>query len=377
MHVHYATVFNSRNIHLWSGLGYYIGKMLEDSGNTVEYLNDLTIANPFVTKLKFHLSKRFLGKTYSPNFEMKVAFEYARLIEERVPKGSLIFSPNTIILSHLDKSYKKVLFTDSTFQRLLNFYPAFTNISQEQTEHAQAIERIALQSCDLLIYSSKWAADSAINDYGADPEKIAIVAFGANLDVRISQKELLPLINRRVKRKEIHLVLAGISWFRKGGDYAMEVMKYLHEAGIEAVLHLVGPRKIPSISTCKIVNHGFISKSTIEGQQRLAKIFKESDFLLLPSRADCTPVVVCEANSFGLPCLISDVGGNNNVVSAGVNGMLFDFTKGPEECCKFISSMKKSPDDYLRLCQNSYNRFVTELNWQNSGKKISALLKSL
>ena len=38
MLVNYATVFDARNIHYWSGLGYYLGKMLEQQGHSVNYL---------------------------------------------------------------------------------------------------------------------------------------------------------------------------------------------------------------------------------------------------------------------------------------------------------------------------------------------------
>ena len=378
MLVHYATVFDAKNIHTWSGLGYYIGKALENEGHTVQYLNDLQIKNQSLHKLKTHVLKKIFGKTYSPNFSPKVADQYAALIEQRVPKGSIILSPNTVILCNLNNSYKKVLFTDATFQRLLNFYPAFTKIGSKQIKQAQDIERKALQQCDLIIYSSQWAAESAIEHYNVNPSKIAIIPFGANIDFRISHGELLPMVERRLKRKEIHLVLIGVAWFRKGGEYAMEVLKSLNEAGIETKLHLVGFRKLPSALIMKnVINHGYISKSTAEGQRRIVDILKESNFLLLPSRADCTPVAVSEANSFGVPCLTSNVGGNHRIVSNEINGRIFDFTKGSKECCDYIISLKKQPEQYMQLCNNSYNRFLSELNWDLSGKKITELLNTL
>ena len=125
MHVYYATVFDSKNIHYWSGLGYYIGKMLEKEGLTVEYLNDFPIKNKVVHKLKKRLLKNIFNEGYSLNFTESVSQQYARIIEETVPKGSIIFSPNTVILANLDNSYHKVLFTDATFELLWNFYPAF------------------------------------------------------------------------------------------------------------------------------------------------------------------------------------------------------------------------------------------------------------
>lgn len=378
MFVNYATVFDARNIHLWSGLGYYMGKMLEEQGHDVEYLNNLQISNKLVHKFVKHFMRKILSKTYSPNFSISVAKEYSTLIQKNLPPGSLIFSPNSIILSHLPAHYKKVLYTDATFERLLNFYPAFTNIPSNLIKQAHFIERQALQQCDLLIYSSQWAADSAINYYGVDPSKIAIVPFGANIDLKVTGSDIPAIINNRVQKKEVHLLLIAVAWYRKGGDYAIEVVKKLNEMGIEAKLHIVGIRKLPpDLDMTYVIDHGYISKASTEGQKYIVKLLKEVDFLLLPSRADCTPVAVSEANSFGLPCLLSNVGGNHSIIETDKNGSLFDFTKGPEECCDYIKSYISVPEKYRALCFSSYDKYSAELNWQASGKKISQLLFSL
>ena len=378
MLVNYATVFNARNIHLWSGLGYYMGKMLEEQGHDVNYLNNLQISNKVVHEFVKHFMRRILSKTYSPNFSISVAKEYAALIQKNLAPGSLIFSPNAIILSHLPAHYKKVLYTDATFERLLNFYPAFTNIPSNFIKQAHCIERQALQQCDLLIYSSQWAADSAINYYGADPSKIAIVPFGANIDLKVTKSEIPALINNRLQKKEVHLLLIAVAWYRKGGDHALEVVKKLNEMGIKAKLHIVGLRKLPpDLDMSNVIDHGYISKASTEGQKYIVKLLKEVDFLLLPSRADCTPVAVSEANSFALPCLLSNVGGNHSIIETNRNGSLFDFSKGPEECCDYIKSYISVPEKYRALCFSSYDKYSSELNWQASGKKISQLLFSL
>ena len=377
MLVNYATVFDARNIHYWSGLGYYLGKMLEQQGHSVNYLNDLQLKNHFIYKLKARLFRQVLDRTYSPNFDTRVAEQYAEMVGKRVPPGGLILSPNTVILSKLNSGFKKVLFTDATFNRLHNFYPAFSNIQPRHVQQAQEIERKALQHCDLLIYTSKWAAESATKHYGADPSKIAIVPFGPNIDLRLNDNDVEEVIVRRAARKEIHLILIGVAWYRKGSDYALEVIDYLLKKGYDAKLHLVGLRNPPSKLHGHVINHGFISKKTIQGQQKIVEILKNGDFLLLPSRADCTPVAVSEANAFALPCLLSNVGGNACVVSNNRNGHLFDFTKGPQECGDYIISMKNDAAAYHRLCIGAFETFKEELNWETSGRKVTELLKSL
>lgn len=51
-----------------------------------------------------------------------------------------------------------------------------------------------LAKASKLIYPSKWAANSAIFDYGVEPEKTEIIPFGANLDT-------VPLIDKVLSKK--------------------------------------------------------------------------------------------------------------------------------------------------------------------------------
>ncbi|HHA4508599.1 TPA: glycosyltransferase, partial [Escherichia coli] len=43
-----------------------------------------------------------------------------------------------------------------------------------------------------------------------------------------------------------------------------------------------------------------------------------------PSRWEGMPLAILEAQATGLPCIVSDIPGNNNLVKDGVNGYLFE-----------------------------------------------------
>jgi glycosyltransferase involved in cell wall biosynthesis len=68
---------------------------------------------------------------------------------------------------------------------------------------------------------------------------------------------------------------------------------------------------------------GFIPKNTKTGQALLESLLADAHFLVLPTRADCVPVVIAEANSVGLPVVTSNVGGIPTVVRTDVNGAMF------------------------------------------------------
>ncbi len=107
----------------------------------------------------------------------------------------------------------------------------------------------------------------------------------------------------------------GVDWHRKGGDIAYAVAKRLNQIGLPTELTVVGCQPLINEPIPKFVKSlGFIKKSAPEGKERLNRLIIESHFLILPSLADCTPMVFPEANSLGVPCLSTKVGGIPSII---------------------------------------------------------------
>ena len=81
---------------------------------------------------------------------------------------------------------------------------------------------------------------------------------------------------------------------------------------------------------------GFIPKSTSEGKKKIYQLIADSHFLILPSIADCTPIVFSEANSLGVPCISRRVGGIPTIIKDDLNGKLFDRDSDPFQYCEYI-----------------------------------------
>ena len=77
----------------------------------------------------------------------------------------------------------------------------------------------------------------------------------------------------------------------------------------------------------------------------VADFYRLADCLLLTSLNEVTPMVICEAFSYGLPVLSTNIAGIKEMVSDGVEGYLF----APGDNAKAIASMDKLvKDDALR-----------------------------
>jgi glycosyltransferase involved in cell wall biosynthesis len=234
-----------------------------------------------------------------------------------------------------------------------------------------------LDRCSLAIYSSEWAAQTAMNYYKVDKSKVKVVPYGANIECHRDYDEIKKIINYRTSNK-CKLLFLGVDWLRKGGDIAFKVAKELNKSGLETELTYVGCQPIIEEPLPEFVETpGFISKSTKEGMDKLNSLLNESHFLILPSRADCTPMVLNEANSFGLPCLTTNVGGMPTIIRDGLNGKMFSKDANISEYCTYISYLFSNYDQYKELAISSFNEYMTRLNWSVSGAKVKKLLMEI
>jgi glycosyltransferase involved in cell wall biosynthesis len=109
----------------------------------------------------------------------------------------------------------------------------------------------------------------------------------------------------------------------------------------------------------------------------LNKLFAESHFLLLPSKAEAFGLVLCEAGSFGVPSLATNVGGIPTIINDDVNGRLFPKDGGIEAYCNYICDLFSKYQTYKDLALSSFNEFEARLNWPVAGKAARKLLEAV
>ncbi|WP_017733602.1 glycosyltransferase [Nafulsella turpanensis] len=375
MKISYVTIGNALDIHNWSGLEYYIAKALEDHVGEVNYIGNLTIKKKLGLRQK-QVLYRLIGQRYdavrTPFFARQCSQQVKSLLK---PDTDIIFSPGSVATALLETSKPKVIYSDATFAGLLNFY--IYDFCSDTIKKGHYLEQRALESASLAIYSSDYAAQSALQNYKVDAGKIKVVPFGANIKHNFSFADIKAIVRSR-SRKECNLLFLGVDWERKGGELAVKVAGKLNKLGIKTNLHVVGIKNLPVKDLPNFVlNHGFISKSTKEGEVKIQNLMAQCHFLLLPTKAEAYGLVFCEANSFALPSITTNVGGIPTIIKNGINGRMFDLSDTEEVYGNYIASAFSNPKEYEQLAFSSYNEYKTRLNWQVAGESISRLLKEI
>ncbi len=377
MKISYVTRYDASDVHNWSGLGHFIARSLEAQHVDIDYVGGLQQHVPLSIRVKSKLY-RLAGKKFYPDRDPAIANQMAMEVHRRISKdSSVIFSPGTVPIALLKTNKPKVFYTDATFAGMVDYYDSFTRLSRETIKNGNYLEQQALDTSTLAIYASDWAARTALENYSVDPAKVKVIPFGANIQSSRSLADIRELVKRR-SSAECRILFLGVDWIRKGGDIAVETVKQLNKAGLRTTLHIAGTRDLPIDPLPDfIIDHGFISKSSQAGEDKLNQLIAESHFLLLPTRAEAYGLVFCEANSFGVPCLATAVGGIPTIIKDDLNGKTFVLSAGPEEYASYILSLFSDRRTYEELCYSSFEEFQRRLNWKVAGASIARLLKDI
>lgn len=380
MRVAYVTDYDAKDVKMWSGTAYYIAQALKQQSLDLDFIGPLEdrLLNKVVRKVKRHYHE-VSKKTYLKDPEPIILKNYAQQVARKLSKtkADFILSATVNPIAYLDASQPIAFWADATFANVLDFYPHFTNLCQETIEAGHKMERLAIQNSQLAIYSSDWAAQTAINYYDADPAKVKVVPFGANIAEERSFEDIKLAIQLR-PTQQCNLLFIGADWYRKGGEFAFEVARSLNQSGLPTELTVIGCQPLIEEPLPNFVRSlGFISKSTPQGKDQIAAEISRSHFLVLPSLADCTPIVFSEANSSGVPCLTTNVGGIPTIIRTGHNGKTFDLSAKVPEWCDYISNTFNHYLDYKELAFSAFGEYQSRLNWRVAGQQIKQLLADI
>jgi glycosyltransferase involved in cell wall biosynthesis len=223
-----------------------------------------------------------------------------------------------------------------------------------------------------ILYSSDWAAHSAMSNYNASQDKISVVSFGDSLNAVPSFNEL----SYRKLTDTCKLLFIGSNWERKGGPLAMEIYNQMLQHGLKSLLSIVGCN--PEIQPQKGIRiYPFLDKANAIDNDLLYQLYMESDFLLLPTRADCTPVVFSEAAAFGLPVITTDTGGIKSVIHNGENGFYLPIEAGAEMYVDLISKIMDEKPQRISLQSKSREAYESRLNWNHWLETFNLITRSL
>ncbi|MEJ0106411.1 MAG: glycosyltransferase family 4 protein [Bacteroidota bacterium] len=320
---------------------------------------------------------RIMGYTYLPEntklFSKFYAFNVKKDLKNK--KFDIIFSPiSSDLIAYLETDKPIVYLSDATFESLVDYYKLFTNLSPGKIKGGNEIEKRVQARADKIIYSSEWARSSSINYYKTPAEKVSTIPFGPNL-ARIPER--LELSLKALPGQKLKILFLGVDWERKGGEIAYGAYLLLKNKGIDCSFTIIGCVPPFAIDDVNVTIISFLDKNKPDEFGKLYSILLNTDLFLLPTRAECCPIVVGEASAFGIPSVSTDTGGVGTAVKDGVNGFLLPIEAKSDQYADKIEEIWGDKRYYSDLREKSRKEYETRLSWEIWSKEVNKLLSEL
>jgi len=372
----FATIGDAREVRFWSGTPFHMSKSLANEGHEVVHIGPLSAPILPLYKAYSRLCRTFRRRDLSPFHAGPVVAQYAADSERKIRAASpdVVFAPaGSTFAWSVPEGVPLVYASDATFRLVENYHPNYRNLSRAARDIAERLERNTIARADLILYPSEWAAESAIRDYGADRTRVHVIPWGANLEEAPYRASVLGCR----KPGPCRLLFIGANWEEKGADIAVGTLAELRDRGLEAKLVICGctPRKPVTQDGLTIIP--YLDKNDREQRERLDQLYRDADFFLLPTRADCYGIVFCEAAAHGVPSIAPATGGVPCAIRNGETGILLPPNATNADYATVIFQIFANPDRLARLRRSSRDAFEARLNWQTWGRRVSDLIQTL
>jgi glycosyltransferase involved in cell wall biosynthesis len=170
-----------------------------------------------------------------------------------------------------------------------------------------------------------------LGEYGLDQGEITVIGNG------VDEKVFTPSHNKK-RSLEPYVLYTGVLRARKGVFDFIKSAQYVSKEFPDVKFIICGRgrflNKLKIFAQrmgpqTKILFLGFVPSA------KLIELYQNATLQVVPSLYEGLPTVLLEAMSCGLPVVATDIGGNNEVINSGVNGLLVP-PKNPEEMAKGI-----------------------------------------
>lgn len=186
------------------------------------------------------------------------------------------------------------------------------------------------------------------------------LSIDADTTVLLSVGELIP-------RKNHKLVFDALKKLKDEGYLANQKLKYLiaGRGRIQAELEsLISEYELGDV----VEMLGFRSD--------VADVFAASDIYVFPSHQEGLPVALMEAMSVGMPCVISKIRGNVDLIKEGEGGIFFD-SKDVDSCVVALKKAIELPSEKLEDMGKTNKKTMTAFDKETVNNRMRQLYENI
>lgn len=202
--------------------------------------------------------------------------------------------------------------------------------------------------------------------FGLPFDKISVIPNGINLNNFTGIDRDYDFRRRFAMDNEKIILYVGRLVYEKGVQHLISAMPKILENYHDSKLVIAGKGGMIDELKSQVESMGLSNKVYFTGylnQKEVQKMYKCADVAVFPSTYEPFGIVALEAMLAGIPTVVSDIGGLNEIVEHGVNGMK-SYTGNPNSIADSVLSLLFDPQLAMNVTKNAKNKVKDEFNWQ-------------
>ena len=202
--------------------------------------------------------------------------------------------------------------------------------------------------------------------FGLPFDKISVIPNGINLNNFTGIERDYDFRRRFAMDNEKIILYVGRLVYEKGVQHLISAMPKILDHYHDSKLVIAGKGGMLDELKAQVDSMGLSNKVYFTGylnQKEVQKMYKCADVAVFPSTYEPFGIVALEAMLAGIPTVVSDIGGLNEIVEHGVNGMK-SYAGNPNSIADSVLSLLFDPQLAMNVTKNAKNKVKDEFNWQ-------------
>ena len=249
---------------------------------------------------------------------------------------------------------------------VLTLHDAVRHPGEDSAVRAWLLRRDIMRA-DAVITLSEAVRAALLERYGYPQERVYRIPHGVFNYGEAREGRTLP------SDRPIRLLFFGRILEYKGLDILLEAFPHIRRMVGDVRLHICGKGELGQFAGLLRRLEGVEVTNRWITEQEMPGVFANADLVVLPYREASQSGVIAAAAGFGVPCVVTPVGGLREQVGNGAYGVIASGVSAPA-VAEAVAGVLRSPELYRRLSERCIQISRGELSWEVIADKIAAVL---
>ena len=240
-----------------------------------------------------------------------------------------------------------------------------SGIHNQDQKYVNDTEWMLTYESSEVIVNSKFMKNDLQRLFGLPYEKINVVPNGINTTTYSGLEKDYDFRRKYAMDNEKIILFMGRLVFEKGVQHLISAMPKILEGYHDAKLVIAGRGGMIDELKAQTQALGLSEKVYFTGYlnaKQVSKMYKCADISVFPSTYEPFGIVALEAMLAGVPTVVSDVGGLNEIIEHRVDGMK-SYAGNPNSLADSILELLRNPELCDKVTKKAKQKVKNEYNW--------------